>query len=156
MVDRFRLFSASIAAIHRDVQKIERDEMEQYGLKGSFAQYLVLLIQYPEGIPAARLTELSGNDKAAVSRTVAEMEEMGLICKKAEKTYRAPLTLTEEGRKAAEFVCRRAEEAVALAGGGLTDETRAVFYEALGQIAQRLHTVSTKGLSPKTKQGDAK
>lgn len=146
MVDRFRLFSASIAAIHRDVQKIEREEMEKYGLKGAFAQYLVILIQYPEGIPAARLTELSGNDKAAVSRAVAEMTEKGLLCKHGEQAYRAPLVLTEEGRRAAEFVCRRAEEAVAQAGGGLSTETRAVFYEALGQIAERLQTISKTGL----------
>ena len=147
MVDRFRLFSASIAAIYRDIQKIEREEMEKYGLKGSFAQYLVILVQYPDGIPAARLTELSGNDKAAVSRAVSEMEERGLIRRNGDKTYRAPLSLTEEGCRAADFVCHRAEEAVMLAGGGLSDEKRTVFYEALGEIAGRLHAVSTEGLS---------
>ena len=40
MIDRFEQFVSYISAIHRDVQKIERDEMVKYGLKGAYAQYL--------------------------------------------------------------------------------------------------------------------
>ena len=50
MVDRFRLFSASISAIYRDIQKIEREEMERLGLKGPQAQCLVAISRRSEGV----------------------------------------------------------------------------------------------------------
>ena len=79
MLSRFEQFSAAIFCIHRDVQKIERDEMEAYGLKGAFAQYLLAIRRYPQGLTAARLSEVCGKDKAAVSRALAEMERKGKL-----------------------------------------------------------------------------
>ena len=43
MVDRFEQFSALISAAYRQVQRIERADMEKYGLKGAYAQYLRIL-----------------------------------------------------------------------------------------------------------------
>lgn len=39
MVNRFEWFVSSISCISRYIQKIERDEMIRYGLKGRHAQY---------------------------------------------------------------------------------------------------------------------
>lgn len=148
MIERFELFSASIFRIYRDMQRIEREEMEKYGLKGALAQYLAILVRFPEGITAARLKEICDKDKAAISRAVGEMEQKGLLRRQnaSDSGYRALLVLTEEGRRAAAFVCRRAEQAVEAAGQGLTEENRAIFYAALGQIADNLHAVSQKGI----------
>ena len=91
MVSRFEHFSSSISCIYRYIQKIERIEMEKYGLKGPYAQCLLAMRRYPEGITAARLCEVCDKDKAAVSRMVAELEEKGLITRFATqkdlKTY---------------------------------------------------------------------
>ena len=38
MLTRFEQFTSSIAGIYKHIQKIERDEMIKYGLKGSYAQ----------------------------------------------------------------------------------------------------------------------
>ena len=54
--------------------------------------------------------------------------------------------LTEEGEAAAEHVRRRASLAVELAGKELTDETRAIFYDALETIAANLREISRDGL----------
>ena len=43
MISRFERFSFAISGIYRSIQKIERDEMERYGLKGGYAQYLSLI-----------------------------------------------------------------------------------------------------------------
>ena len=67
MIDRFEQFVSYISAIHRDVQKIERDEMEKCGLKGAHAQYLVAMHRFPDGITAAELCDVCGKDKAAGS-----------------------------------------------------------------------------------------
>ena len=70
MINRFEQFVSYISAIHRDIQRIERDEMEKLGLKGAYAQYLVAMHRHPEGITAVDLCEVCDKDKAAVSRAV--------------------------------------------------------------------------------------
>ena len=75
MIDRFELFVAAISGIYRDIQKIERDEMVKYGLKGPYAQYLVAMKRCPQGITASALCEVCDKDKAAVSRMLGEMED---------------------------------------------------------------------------------
>ena len=148
MVSRFEHFSASISCIYRYIQKIERMEMEKYGLKGPHAQCLLAMSRYPEGITAAKICEICDKDKAAVSRALAEMEKKGLVLRegKNENLYRAKIRLTEAGEQAAKFVSDRAKVAVALAGEGLSDEDRRVFYHALDLIVTNLHNISRNGI----------
>lgn len=147
MVNRFAQFTGAISAIHRDIQKIERDEMEKYGLKGAFAQYLLVMDRHPDGITAAALCEECDKDKAAVSRILSEMEAKGLVLRNTgDGPYRARLSLTESGKEAARFVCQKAIAAVELAGEGLEDGDRKVFYAALGLIAGNLQAISREGI----------
>ena len=76
MINRFQEFSVSIAAIYRHIQKIERAEMVQYGLKGSTAQYLTALRLHEEGLTASQLCEVCDKDKAAISRVLTELEDI--------------------------------------------------------------------------------
>jgi len=148
MKTRFELFSTSIAGIFRYIQKIERVEMAKYGLKGPHAQCLLVMSRYPEGVTSAQLCELCDKDKAAISRTVAELEERGMIScpNQSGKRYRTRLRLTEAGYEAAEGIEQRARMAVEQAGEGLDDEKRAVFYEVLALIAGNLSSISRDGL----------
>ena len=147
MVDRFEQFTASISSIYRYIQKIERDEMEKYGLKGAFAQYLLAMTHYSEGITAAALCEVCDKDKAAVSRILSEMESKGLIRRKdSDSSYRAILTLTDSGKEAAAFVSNRATAAVELAGKGLSDPDRKIFYATLDLIATNLQAICQEGI----------
>lgn len=149
MLDRFEQFSSVVSGINRYIQKLERDEMEKYGYKGAFAQYLVVLVRYPEGMTLTKLCEMCDRDKAAVSRIVTDMEMKGLIVKqrKDEQVYRANIILTEEGRKAAEFVCKRANDAVNAVGNSImTDEERKLFYCVLDGISKKLGTMAKDGI----------
>ena len=145
MLDRFEQFSASISAIYRDIQKIEKAEMDRLGYKGAFAQYLVFLRRHPDGMTAAEICELCDRDKAAVSRVITEMEEKGLVTRVGH-AYRAKVMLTEVGMDAADFVACRAELAVLKAGNGISDQKREIFYEALTAIASNLQALSEEGL----------
>lgn len=151
MLNRFEQFTSAISALYRDVQKIERDEMEKRGLRGAFAQYLLAISRYPEGITAAALCEVCDKDKAAVSRIIGEMEAKGLLEKENDgiSQYRAKLRLTPEGKAAAAFVRERASVAVELAGSGLSDEDRKVFYSALERISLNLQQICTDGIPEK-------
>jgi DNA-binding MarR family transcriptional regulator len=148
MLDRFEQFTSAISAIYRFVQKIERDEMEKYGLKGASAQYLLAMARYPEGITAAALCDVCNRDKAAVSRILSEMEAKGLITKvnNSESQYRAPLALTPSGKAAADYANRKASRAAEVVGQGLTDEDRRILYRALAHISANIEHLSHCGI----------
>lgn len=148
MLERFEQFTSAISALYRDVQKIERDEMEKQGLRGAFAQYLLAISRHPEGITAAALCEACDKDKAAVSRITAEMEAKGLVERETDgvSQYRAKLRLTPAGQDAAAFVRKRASVAVELAGKDLSAEDRKIFYSALECICASLQQISQRGI----------
>ena len=148
MLRRFELFCNSTFSIYRSILKIERIEMEKFGLKGPHAQCLLAMVRYPEGITAAQVCALCDKDKAAISRTVAELEHAEMLTRhcNGKNRYRAQLMLTEKGFDAANRVAERAKFAVEQAGSGLTDEERTVFYHAMGLIAENLQNLSDEGL----------
>ena len=148
MLDRFERFSLAISEIDRCWHKLASEEMAKYGLNSPHAVYLNVLRQYEEGITAAKLGELCGKNKADVSRMVTILTEKGLVEKRAVggNMYRALLKLTPAGMEAANHTQARAALAVELAGAGLTEEERTVFYYALERITSNLQTLSKAGL----------
>lgn len=146
MVNRYEHFSSSVSAISRYIQKIETDEMEKHGLKGSHAQYLATLKRFEQGLTVSQLSEMCMKDKAAVSRAVAEMEKNGLIIreKAGDNLYRAAIVLTEKGKEIADYVARRAVSAVEHVG--LDEQEIEKFYSALDLIAANLREVCKVGL----------
>ena len=149
MIDRFQQFSTAVSGIYRYVQKIERMEMEKYGLKGPHAQCLIAMGSCPDGITAVQLTEICDRDKAAISRIVSELEQEGMVEREYRNgtTYRARLKLTEKGQEAAQRVSELASRAVQQAGKGLDDEQRRIFYYALNLIAANLYDISNQGIT---------
>jgi DNA-binding MarR family transcriptional regulator len=148
MIERFERFSLVISEISSHWHKITSDEMEKYGLKGAHAMYLTTLQRYEDGLTATQLCELCGKDKSDVSRMMGIMEKKGLVIKEGinQNMYRGVFRLTEAGKEAAAFVRRRASLAVQLAGSEMTEEKRAVMYEALEMIEKKLSEISREGL----------
>ena len=148
MLSRYEQFSYIVSGINRHIQKLERDEMIKFGYKGAFAQYLVAMRHYPQGVTAAQLSEICDKDKAAVSRIVTEMIAKGLVVRKSttETMYRAKLTLSQEGEKVAQFIASRASAAIEAMGNELSDEQRKILYFALDTISDKLHTLSKEGI----------
>ena len=147
MLDRFARFSLAISEIDRCWHKLAAEEMAKYELNSPHAVYLNTLYEYNEGITAAKLGELCCKNKADVSRMVAMMEKKGLVTKQTigASGYRAKLVLTQEGRHAAEQVRKHAALAVELAGAGMTDQDREIFYRCLEQITANLQTLCKNG-----------
>ena len=148
MEGRYELLSGAIACMYHDIQKIERVEMAKYGLKGPHAQCLLAMKKYPDGITSARLCEVCDKDKAAVSRTLAELEAAGMVIRENRNgsKYRASLLLTQQGQMAADAVVEKARLAVEKAGTGFGEEEREVFYRVLSIIAGNLHKLCREGL----------
>lgn len=148
MLNRFARFSLAISEIDRCWHKLAAEEMAKYELNSPHAVYLTTLYNFEEGVTAAKLGELCCKNKADVSRMVAILEKKGLVRKEAigGNLYRAKLVLTEEGKQAAEHVQQRAAVAVELAGSGMSEEEREVFYRCLELITTNLQTLSKEGL----------
>jgi len=145
MISRFEQFSAAISSIYKYIQKIEREETAKYDLKGPHVQCLVALRRSPEGLTASQLCDACDKDKAAISRTVSELEKKGLLCREG-NSYRHRLRLTVEGMQVACGIGSIVESAVERAGRGLSEENRKVFYDSLELIASNLHEISEEGL----------
>ena len=135
--------------IHHAIQRIERVEMAQYGLKGPHAQCLLTISRHPEGITAARLCEICEKDKAAVSRAVAELEAAGMLERQDPdgKRYRSRLYLTEKGKEVAGNVSNLVHTAVSQASEGYDQEHREIFIHVLNLIAGNLQNICREGLS---------
>lgn len=146
MIDRFQRFIFDISVIYHHWHRIATEEMRDYGLNGPYAVYFSTLYQYPEGLTAAGLCEISGRDKADVSRAISLMSKKGLVEKvtTGNSVYRARMVLTEEGRRVAEGVAIKATEAVRRGGEGISEEQRNAFYEVLDRIAANLQTIGRK------------
>ena len=151
MQNRFARFSLAISEIDRCWHKLAAEEMAKYELNSPHAVYLTTLYNHDGGVTAAKLGDLCCKNKADVSRMVAILEKKGLVRKETvgANAYRAKLLLTEECKQAAEHVRQRAALAVELAGSGMTDADREVFYRCLERIADNLKTLSKEGLPQK-------
>lgn len=147
MVNRFERFLYDISQIYYGWHRIADAEMGKLGLKGAYAVYMTQLSHYPQGITAAQLAEKCSRNKADVSRAVAAFEQAGLVTRQesSPRGYRARICLTPKGEAVAETVCQSAMRAVSMAGAGLSEEERAVFYRALDLIAANLTELANQG-----------
>ena len=148
MIGRFEQFTTAISGIHRSIQKIQRVEMAKYGLKGPHAQCLLAMKRPPDGLTAAQLCEICDKDKAAISRTLAELEQAGLVNRgdAQGKRYRACLKLTEQGLGIANGVDELVYRAVKQATAGYDVQQREVFIGVLNLISDSLQTICRDGL----------
>ena len=148
MIERFSQFCTSIASIQRSIIKIERVEMAKYGLKGPHANCLVAMARYPDGITAARLCDICDKDKAAISRTVSELEDAGMVLRQDPegKRYRSVLRLSDKGREIANRVNDMVLLAVAKASDGYDKDKQQVFARVLSLVAGNLQEICRDGL----------
>ena len=102
MEDRFGRFSLALFEISRHWYRLAGDEMARHGLKAPHAIYLTALYRSEDGLTGPELCQRCGRDKSDVSRTLALLEEQGLVVKDLVNgsRYRGLLRLTQAGRAA--------------------------------------------------------
>lgn len=139
MEERYENFTTLITRIGRSIRRIKSEEMAELHLKGPHVSCLYYLSQ-KEAMTASELCERCGEDKAAVSRTLDDLEKCGcIISQPAErKRYKSPLRLTEKGREVCRTINERIESIVNAAGAGLGESERNAMYRALALISGNL------------------
>ncbi len=146
MIGRFEVFTLALSEMTSSWNKIATEELKPYGLKGSSIVYLIALYKIPEGLTAANLCEMCNRDKAEVSRAIKSLEEKGFVVRKntTVSSYRANITLTDEGRKITCELRERIKQLVEDGGKGLSEEQREIFYDVLAKISCNLKVMADK------------
>ena len=140
MKQRFETFVMAIASISRSLQKLKSAEMADLGLKGNHVMCLYQLQQNDQGLTATQLAEFCEEDKAAISRTVADLREQGLvsILEDGSKRYGRRIRLTDQGRQVSAVMDEKIIGAVKAATQGYSDQEREVFIRVLLLVDENL------------------
>lgn len=147
MIQRFEEFVSLISNIHKDIQKIKQDRMKQFGLSGNHVMCLFYLAKHEEGLTAANLCQLMFVNKAAVSRTLAELIEKEYVIyadQEEGKKYRAIVKLTEKGVSVTEQIDGIICEVVNEIGKDLEDKERNIMYRSLEIVSKNLDSLAKK------------
>lgn len=139
MEERYETFTVLIARINRSIKRVKSAEMAEFQLKGPYVSCLYYL-SLTDGLTAAALCERCDEDKAAISRSLDDLEKSGYItCESSTgRRYRAPLHLTERGRAVCRGINQRIDRIVDSASQGLSEAERKSMYQALTLISENL------------------
>lgn len=148
MTERFELFTTTINQIYKNLQRIKMLEMTEFNLKGTHVMCIFELHHNPEGLTVTQLSALCGEDKAAISRTIAELTQKKYVRSESQKKYRTPIFLTSEGHKIATRIDERVTKAVEAGSDGLTKRERDIFYRSLIKISDNLNNYRTDETGP--------
>lgn len=145
MNGRFELFTALINKISRNIKKIKKQEMAEYGLKGpqiSCLYYLYVL----DGLTATELCERCEEDKATISRSLCFLEKNGyVVCdSKSAKRYKCALFLTERGKAAGKRIAEKVDNILEEISAQLTEKERTALYSSLTAISDGLDVIGKR------------
>lgn len=140
--ERFMTFTTLITSIYRNIRRIKNEEMAEFDLKSLHVSSIYYLYR-AKAMTAAELSEVSGEDKANVSRILAFLEKRGYLTRGGDggKRYKSPLTLTEAGRAIGKRIADKIDRVLAEAGKGLSEEAREEFYRSLTLIENNLSLI---------------
>lgn len=73
----FEQFTLLVLKINKLIQRIKTFEIRGYGLKAVHVLCVYFLNENPQGLTAAEIVKLTVEDKAAISRALAELKSKG-------------------------------------------------------------------------------
>jgi len=141
MQERFELFVLTVTRAYKSIQQIKRHKSETLGLKGIHVMCLYFMGQNPDGLTITELAGLCYEDKAAISRTMDALVEMGYANygnTDAKRRWRSKITITEEGKAAALRLQEMIDQVVRRINHSLSDEELLQFYKVFFAINDEL------------------
>ncbi len=144
-MERFKTFTVLIAKINRSIRRIKNEEMAEFGLKSPHVSCLYYLYK-EESLTAKELSDICDEDKAAISRSIVQLENLGYLSCESEskKRYKAPLVLTEEGKIVAKRITDKIDSVLDFVSDALSDDERKNFYEHLNSVCDNLQKFCEK------------
>ena len=116
--------------------------MAEYNLKSPHVSCLYYLYKYGD-MTATELCEICDEDKAAISRSIVQLEKEGYVeyTDEQKRRYRARMSLTQKGREIAEGLAKKIDHVLDMAGDGLAEDDRVIFYRSLELISKNLENI---------------
>lgn len=143
--ERFEEFSALIAEVHGDIQKLKARYTAQLGLKGVHVGWLYLLNSHPEGLSASELAAAGRTDRSLVSRELDDLFQQGVVCAPEDtgrRRYGWKLKLTEKGERLARIISAVVSDIQRSVSGSIPTDDLAVFYRTLSTLAEGFRTLT--------------
>ena len=146
MIGRFKEFTKNISFAYKYIIKLKSAAIREFGLKGSHVMCLFYVGEADNGLTATKLCKLCGEDKAAISKSLSALLELGYVELENDenKKYRSKYFLTKSGKRVKDALDVKIADVVADGGIGLTEEERDAFYSALQKIVDNLENISRK------------
>lgn len=146
MESRYSEFTGLITNINKYIQKIKNFEMDEFGLKGNQVQCLFHLFNSSEELTPVMLCKLCGEDKAAISRTLADLESKGLVIvpNTSDKKYKLPVLLTDKGKFVGTAINQKIDDIWITASVGINESERTNLYKSLNKINENLQEICKK------------
>lgn len=139
-MDRFKNFTSSITKINRAIFQIKSYEMKKYNLSSTTVSCIYYLSS-DNNLTSKDLVKLCCEDKAAISRALKSLEEnkyISFLGESDKKKYNTVIRLTKQGEEIASSIRERIDAIFDECGSDISDENRAIFYDYLIKIANRL------------------
>lgn len=143
MQDRFEIFTKLISRISRNIRRIKTEGVAEFNLKSPHVSCLYYLHKKRK-LCAKKIADMCDEDKAAVSRSIDYLEDVGYVIYDNEsgRRYKADLVLTPRGEEVAAEIVEKIDRVISLAGSDLTEEERRIFYLALEKISNNLDKIN--------------
>ncbi|MCM1404234.1 MAG: MarR family transcriptional regulator [Prevotella sp.] len=141
-MDRFERFTVLINRILKSIHKIKSTEMSKFGLKCAHVTCMYYL--YREGgLTAKQLCDICGEDKAAISRAIDDLEKLGFVTCDCDtgKRYKSEILLTPKGTTTARAITAKIDSILSKASNGLNEIDRAALYNGLTIISDNLQKI---------------
>lgn len=143
--ERFEEFVGLVSALDKEITRIRATECERLGVRGGDLMCLYCLGRAEAGLTAAELSRRAGVTRAAVSRSLAQLEAAGLVAvepaRDDARLYRAPVRLTDAGRATMAGVDAAVSRVMERVDSALDDEARPKLYASLASVLDCLRTI---------------
>lgn len=137
MLERFKHFTSLLGSVEKSLQKIQKMEMAEIGLKGNQVQCLFHLY-VDENLSFTELCRRCGQDKAALSRTIKLLEEGGYVFERVDKKYRNPVKLSKRGQEIGKYIADRINKMFFLGSENLDAKETEIFYSVFETVDKNL------------------
>ena len=147
--ERFENFVGVIYALNKEIGRIKTQKMASLGLRGTDTMVLYYLAHADGDLAEADVARLMRQDRAAVTRIVSRLEAQGMVvrghasgdAKARGSRYRAQVTLTAAGRKAAAELDQIIDDVVFEASADIGPQERERMYTWLTQVLESLERI---------------
>ncbi len=146
MIDRYEEFTQAVSAAYKYILKIKSFYMGKYDLKAAHVTCLHTLSRRDEGFTPTEICELTGEDKATISKALAALTEKGYVASNKDglRKYKAKFHLTEEGKGVSDSISRFMVEAVGTCSKDASDGERDIFYRYFHSIVDNMAAYSER------------